>query len=283
MCTPLMRQIKQTNPRCRITFFTDYGDLVRGLPFIDEVRPTNYMPRSVMHLRYEDHLPPDRHIARIFGDQVGVDVTDVRPACVIDADRVAWWRSQWEGRPRPVIVINRRAGPCTPNKDWPEIYWIELLLRLCPMATLVEIGQPDAGLRPIHHAHYVDLRGQTSLPELVTVMASADLHVGPMSGPVHLAAACGVPAVVIYGGYEQPLCSAYPGNVNLSTALPCSPCWLRSPCPHGKECLHRITPADVLRQIHQFVQEKGVPRELGHAVSLELLSPTGKSAEPHAP
>src|SRR5258708_1869901 len=39
MCTPMLREIKARNPECRITFFTDYVDLLQGLPFIDEVLP----------------------------------------------------------------------------------------------------------------------------------------------------------------------------------------------------------------------------------------------------
>ena len=34
----------------------------------------------------------------------------------------------------------------------------------------------------------------------MAAIAAADLHVGPESGPVHLAAALDVPAVVIFGG-----------------------------------------------------------------------------------
>jgi hypothetical protein len=50
---------------------------------------------------------------------------------------------------------------------------------------------------------------------------------------------------VIYGGYEHPDCSTYPGNINLYSPVECSPCWLRTPCPVGKKCLHQITPDQV--------------------------------------
>ena len=92
---------------------------------------------------------------------------------------------------------------------------------------------------------YVDLRGKTNLAELVATIAAGDLHVGPISGPVHIAAAVHVPSVVIYGGYEHPVCSSYPGNINLFTELRCSPCWLRDGCPYDRKCLRQIE-ADVV-------------------------------------
>ncbi len=49
--------------------------------------------------------------------------------------------------------------------------------------------------------------------------------------------------MVVYGGYEHPLGTAYPGNVSLYGPVECAPCWLRDPCPNGKKCLDMITPA----------------------------------------
>ena len=79
----------------------------------------------------------------------------------------------------------------------------------------------------MRHPHYVDLSGKLPLGHFLAAVAAGDIHVGPVSGPVHVAAAAGKPSVVIYGGYEHPDCSSYPGNINLYTALSCSPCWLR--------------------------------------------------------
>jgi hypothetical protein len=50
---------------------------------------------------------------------------------------------------------------------------------------------------------------------------------------------------VIYGGYIDPVSTGYPGNIDLYSAVECSPCWLRTPCPIGLKCLHQITPGQV--------------------------------------
>jgi hypothetical protein len=62
MCTSTMRTLKQANPRCRIHFYTDYPDLVRGLWYLDEISPADKrLRRSMwrsMWMAYQDELPP---------------------------------------------------------------------------------------------------------------------------------------------------------------------------------------------------------------------------------
>ena len=91
-----------------------------------------------------------------------------------------------------------------------------------------------------------DPHRRESILGCLAAVAAGDIRVGPDSGPVHVAAAAGKPSVVIYGGDIHPDCVAYPGNVNLFTALPCSPCWLLiETCPYDRVCLTRISPERV--------------------------------------
>jgi len=245
MCTPALREVKRLNPDCRITLYTDFPDLVEGLPFIDGARPWSERPDDFVWLNYERSLPPRRHVARIIGDQLGVPVRDVRPSYSVRQDLVERFRREWSGRPRPVIAVNRRAGAWTPNKEWPDAYWDILVSRLAARATVVDVGATPAGPATVPDGSYLDLRGRTTLPELFAAVAAADLLVTPETGSMHVAAAVGTPAVVIYGGYIDPVSTGYPGNINLYNPVECAPCWLRTPCPHGKKCLHQITPDQV--------------------------------------
>ena len=231
MCTPALRELKRVNPGCHVRFHTQFPSLVDGLSYIDEVIYLDSSPPGVIRLTYENIIPPRRHIAEIFGDCLGVRVSDVRPDCVVRPELKESFIASWRDRPRPHIVINRRAGPWTPNKDWPDNSWRILVERLQSWATVIEIGSPSSPELALAE-EYIDLRGRTSLEQLVAAIAAADLHIGPMSGPVHIAAAVGTPAVVIYGGYERPECSGYPWNISLYTPIRCSPCWLREPCPY---------------------------------------------------
>jgi ADP-heptose:LPS heptosyltransferase len=248
LCTPALREIKRLNPRCHITFYTNHPSLLYGLELCDEVRPFADRPRHALVPSYEHTVPPQRHLAQIVGDSLGVSVADVTPTCAINKGHHERLSRILAQHGRPIVVVNRKAGPWTPNKDWPDSYWMELLQQLLSRHVVVEIGAKGEAILD-DHEHYLDFRARTTLEELIALMAAADVHVGPISGPVHIAAAVGTPSVVIYGGYEHPRNSHYDGNIDLHSSPPCAPCWLTSACPHEKRCLTVLTPAMVLEAI----------------------------------
>jgi ADP-heptose:LPS heptosyltransferase len=251
MCTPAMRALKQANPRCRIHFYTDYPDLVRGLWYLDDISPTDKCPPRRIWMGYEDALPLSGHLARIIGQRLGVRVKDVRPDCYIDETLVEQFRSTWRDLPRPHILVQRRASSFTPNKNWPHDSWETLIGEIAKTATVIEIGQNSEGYVNFAFPNYIDLRGKTDVRGLVASIAAADILVAPVSGPVHIASAVRTPAVVILGGYELPENTVYSGNRILYTSVECSPCWLRTPCPIDRECLRRISPESARKAIDE--------------------------------
>jgi ADP-heptose:LPS heptosyltransferase len=255
MCTPVLRELKRRNPDRSIRFYTKYGPLVNGLPYIDEVLPYDQKPAGALDMCYEEAVPPEVHLSRIIGDSVGLEVTDTRPDCIVRGDLVESYRQSLAHLPSPRIVFLRRAGPHTPNKNWPDPNWVILINTLARNATVIEIGQESAAAGAIASCNYVDLRGRTSLEQLAAIIAASDLYIGPLSGPMHIAVAVGTPSVTICGGYEHPRGVEHAAslksttNVFLSSHLPCSPCWLRKPCPIGLKCLTSISPAQVEKAI----------------------------------
>lgn len=241
MCTPGLRELKRRNPHCKLRFYSKFSSLVRGLPYIDAALPYDDRPTVATYMVYIDAIPPRARIIALLGDKLGLRVTDERVDCVIDPMLVARYQQQWEGLPSPRVTVLRRASRWTPNKDWSDASWNDLIGRLARQATVVEIGERHGTASMGGLENYVDLRGRTSVDELAAVVAAADLHVGPISGPTHIAAAAGRRSVVIYGGFEDPSCSAYDRNVALYTQMPCAPCWLREPCPYDRKCLSAIS------------------------------------------
>jgi heptosyltransferase-2 len=91
-----------------------------------------------------------------------------------------------------------------------------------------------------------DLCGQTTVPELVGVLARLRLLVTNDSGPMHLAAALGVPVVAVFGPTDWR--ETHPvGTAHRVVREPvhCSPCGLRE-CPIDHRCMRRVSVDRVL-------------------------------------
>jgi len=248
MCTPAMRALKRADPDIQIFFYTDLPAVVRGLSYIDHVLPSEQRPPHAIYMSY-DVPPPAGHLGMQLGGKLGVAVDDARPDCVVEPVLVDRFRAQWRDLPRPIIVVQRLAGWWTTNKNWPNKNWHRLLARLAMNVTIVEIGEFAVEAGEPAYPHYFDLRGRTNLSELAACIAAADILVGPVSGPTHIAAAVRTPAVIILGGYEVADNAHYEGNRTLALTLPCSPCWLRTPCPIDRACLRGIDPETVEQSI----------------------------------
>jgi heptosyltransferase II len=85
------------------------------------------------------------------------------------------------------------------------------------------------------------LCGETTLPELVGVLARLRLLVTNDSGPMHLAAALGVPAVAVFGPTDWR--ETHPVGERhrvVRESVHCSPCGLRE-CPIDHRCMRRVT------------------------------------------
>lgn len=254
LCTPAIRELKRRNPGCLVHFYTSYPSLLQGLPYVHEIHPWSEAPANSLNLQYEDAVPGEAHLARIIGDGLGLKISDTTPDCAVNATLVESWREAWSSLPRPHILILRRAGNWTPNKNWQDRSWVALTDSLSQFGTIIEVGAVEEKT-PSPVGSYVDLRGRTSLEELVAAIAAADLYVGPDSGPMHIAAAVKTPAIVIAGGYIHPRVLEYNGQTYLYTPVPCSPCWLREPCPFDLKCLAAISPKAVERLVREVWAE----------------------------
>lgn len=153
------------------------------------------------------------------------------------------------------------------SKRWPMRYWSdlanELRRRLPGVREAIFVGPKEIwlGVRvheesgKIHPLVGPDL----DLAGLAAVLAELDLLVTNDSGPMHLAAAVGVPCVALFGPTDRrrtaPAGGADAGHVVLDRDLWCSPCFRRR-CPllhHG--CLRGIGVDEVATAVEKRLAE----------------------------
>jgi heptosyltransferase-2 len=86
-----------------------------------------------------------------------------------------------------------------------------------------------------------DLCGRTGLPQLVGVLSRLRLLLSNDSGPMHVAAAMGVPVVAVFGPTDSRETAPVGTRQRLvREPVHCSPCLLRE-CPIDHRCMRRVT------------------------------------------
>lgn len=118
-------------------------------------------------------------------------------------------------------------------------------------AGVVLVGAGDdrktaAALLSRSHPRVLSLAGDLNLRELLALLKRAALFIGPDSGPMHIAAAAGIPMVVYFGPTLPAHFAPWKANaVILEKAYACRPC-RQTECIYGDlRCLMDITPDEV--------------------------------------
>lgn len=146
----------------------------------------------------------------------------------------------------PLIAFAPASNMST--KVWPKDRWVAVIRRLHAETgcRFVLIGGPGDTLpREICEAAvvpHVDTCGRLSVRVSAAVMENARLFLGVDSGPMHLAAAVGLPVVALFSALDRPG-KWYPygdDNTVLQGRAPCAGCMLRDGCPHDTRCLKTI-------------------------------------------
>jgi heptosyltransferase-2 len=97
------------------------------------------------------------------------------------------------------------------------------------------------------------LSGRTSLETLIGVIAGASLVLTNDSGPMHIAAALGVPTVAVFGSTDDVVTGPWSPRARVvREPVECSPCLLRE-CPIDHRCMTRISAAAVCRAAREVL------------------------------
>ncbi len=145
------------------------------------------------------------------------------------------------------------------TKRWPPERYGALgdLLTASGLAGAIVIGPGEealgAAVAAAARARLPVLGADLDPLELAALFSFARVVVSNDSGPMHLAAAVGVPVVAFFGptdpGRTAPTGS--PSRI-LDRYVFCSPCFLKQ-CPYGHECMREITPEDALQAVDEVL------------------------------
>jgi lipopolysaccharide heptosyltransferase I len=159
---------------------------------------------------------------------------------------------------RPWVAMHVSAR--WPTKRWPLESFGAVVDELdrAGIGPVVLIGGPDdrrdvSQLKALAKASVIDLTGAVPLGCLPALLSKSGALITNDSGPMHVAAALGIPVVAMFGPTSAVRTGPYgSGHQVLTGPVPCSPCFSRV-CRHSPEleCLHLITPDEVVEAVRR--------------------------------
>ena len=168
---------------------------------------------------------------------------------------------------RPWVAMNVGARWLT--KRWPLASFAAVADQLYESKgdPVVVIGSADdrpyvERLRGLMKHPCIDLSGEVPLRCLPALLSKAAVMITNDSGPMHIAAACGIPVVALFGPTSATRTGPYGTSHHVLTGqVSCSPCFSRV-CRHDPEmeCLERITPTHVAEVVHPLLAAHGTSR-----------------------
>jgi ADP-heptose:LPS heptosyltransferase len=225
----------------------------------------------------DDDSPPEPrrlHLAEEFAValRVNVDFSSVSFSPTSSARRrvVARLRKV-NPHQRPIVVMH--AGPAWPVREWPIDCWAELSdkLGLTESVTVIQIGTDlEAGrgmIRPLRIPRTVNWVNTLDLVELVALFELTDVYIGIDSGPLHVAAAIGVPSVGLFGPTLARLILRPQAKITIITGSsncigchhsPTGPLHWHTGCPNNIICMQEITPEQVRSAVSECLRLKPV-------------------------
>ncbi len=213
-------------------------------------------------------------LARTLATLGPLDVNDLRnwDLQLTDEERMAAAQALSPLGRRPLLA----CGPGTKMqaKDWGTANWRLLLDRLAgvfPEHGLVLVGARDDFAVSEEVAlgwagRSLNLCGKLAPRVTAAALAHTELFLGPDSGPMHFAAAAGVPCAIAFASRTEPgvWYPAGEGHRVVYHRLPCSNCDLETCIVNQKRCLTGITAEemfDAAREAWQAGQQRRAQRE----------------------
>ena len=188
---------------------------------------------------------------------------------------------------QPYAVLH--PGPLTAYKRWPLTYWQQLIEWLVKQGLQVVLSASPAKqdlqlnhdilslLNEETRKSVIDTAGKLSIPQAGTLLRSAALYIGVDTSITHLAAACNVPTITLFGAtpptnfgpwpngfigaqpYQLRARSQTVGNITIlqgpGECVPCRKAGCDDRANSRSECLDLLEPSQIITAVEQVLQK----------------------------
>jgi len=188
---------------------------------------------------------------------------------------------------QPYAVLH--PGPLTAYKRWPLTYWQQLIEWLVKQGLQVVLSASPAKqdlqlnhdilslLNEETRKSVIDTAGKLSIPQAGTLLRSAALYIGVDTSITHLAAACNIPTITLFGAtpptnfgpwpngfigaqpYQLRARSQTVGNVTIlqgpGECVPCRKAGCDDRANSRSECLDLLEPSQIITAVEQVLQK----------------------------
>lgn len=161
---------------------------------------------------------------------------------------------------KPYILMHPGASYGS-AKTWPLEHYETLAALFLKLGTykIVFLGDALQNKPKLSHPDLIDLTGKTSLGQLSSLIANAQLIICNDSGPMHMADGLGTKLLAIFGPTDPVLTG--PKNKSshiLFNKTPCGPCFQRV-CPIDHRCMKDQLPEMIFTKALTLLEDHGTP------------------------
>jgi hypothetical protein len=212
-------------------------------------------PRSegALDLEWIDYRKGNRHYNRHdAANNRWIWNMDFRPTAgelFFSEEEVSWGLRQASGHVliEPNVAAWKQSSP---NKQWPTDRYNEVARQLRALGF-------DTVQFVYGHGYKAQFARMVRPPRFrhaLAALARAALYIGPEGGTHHAAAALGVPAVVLFGGFIPAAVTGYEGHTNLTGGA--DACGSLTPCKHCADAMAAISVDEVINAALGYLKDK---------------------------
>lgn len=179
------------------------------------------------------------HLSDLHKNIAGVPISREETRLVLSDESRRWadsfLRSHGIGNREYLIGIH--PGASTPEKQWPVEYFIklcQLLLEDYTVRIIVFGDSPVFDFTKELGSRCIDAVGRTNISQLAALLQKIHIFITNDTGPMHIAAACGITVISIHTGKE----SCFTTGPYAEKGYAVQPVLSCHPCRHPERCTH---------------------------------------------